>query len=66
METKTNRIDPEFNRELEEIQKELMKNLIPKKDCSIRALTSALVKYKGWLQIKNDIYTHILLKKNGK
>lgn len=65
METKTNRIDPDFNRELEEIQKELQEEGITKKNCSIRALTNVLVKYKNWLQIKNDIYDHVLLQ-NGK
>jgi len=66
LENKTNRIDPDFNEELEEIQKALQKEGIRKKNCSIRALTNVLVKYKNWVQIKNDIYDHILLKQNGK
>lgn len=65
IENTINRIDPEFNKELEDIRKELEAVGIGKKHTSIRAITNILIKYKKWPQIKKDIYEYIL-NENGK
>ncbi len=59
IENSTTRIDPRFNKELEEIKKERLKRKIDKKKVSSRAITSLIPKHKLWEKIKRDILEYI-------
>jgi hypothetical protein len=63
MNNKTNRIDPKFNEELEEIQQKRLDKKLDKTKTSIRELTLWITKHNFWPQIKEEM---INFDKNGK